>query len=216
MSGPMLLSLLFPPVCPGCGLLLRAGVCPTLPLCRGCAREHVMLPPDAIERDAIWAVHAYAGPLLRALARLKFHGQPAWAGPLGAVLSASPVLLRGWDALIPVPLHPARLRERGYNQAALLARFARRCLPSPRPPLRPGWLVRPRATAPQHRLPAADRRENLRGAFAVPRPALVQGGRVLLIDDVTTTGATLAAARTALQTAGAAEVGALALLRTLA
>lgn len=212
----MLCTLLFPPVCPGCGLLLRYGVPPTLPLCRGCAREHVPLPPDAVVRDGIWALHGYGGPLLRALARLKFNGQRAWAGPLGAVLSASPVLGRGWDALVPVPLHPTRLRERGYNQAALLARFARRQLPSPRPPLRPGWLERPRATAPQHRLPAAERLENLRGAFAVPQPALVQGRRMLLVDDVTTTGATLAAARSALQQAGAADVGALALLRTLA
>jgi ComF family protein len=161
-------------------------------------------------------VHAYAGPLVRALARLKFHRQPAWAGPLGAVLSGSPVLWHGWDAIVPVPLHPARQRERGYNQSALLARWARRPLPSPRPPLRCGWLVRPRATAAQHRLPAALRHENLLGAFAVPRPALVVGRRLLVIDDVTTTGATLHAARQALVAAGAAEVGALALLRTLA
>lgn len=212
----MLLSLLFPPVCPGCGLLLRHGAPPTLPLCRRCEIEHVHLPPHALALDQIWAVHAYAGPLLRALHRLKFHGQPAWAGPLGAVLAASPVLPRGWDALVPVPLHPARLRERGYNQSLLLTRFARRRLPWPRPPLRPGWLTRPRATPAQHRLPAASRRDNLRGAFAVPRPERVQGRRILLIDDVTTTGATLNAARRALLAAGAADVGALALLRTLA
>lgn len=216
MTPAMLLSLLFPPVCLGCGVLLRREASPTLPLCRGCAREHVPLPPAAIVQGDIWAVHAYGGPLLRALGRLKFHGQPAWAGPLGAVLSTSPVLRHGWDALVPVPLHPARLRGRGYNQAALLCRFARGWLPSPRPPLRPRWLARLRATAPQHRLPAAERHENLRGAFSVPRPALVRGQRVLLVDDVTTTGATLAAAREALMAAGAAEVGALALLRTLA
>lgn len=212
----MLLSLLFPPVCLGCGVLLRREASPTLPLCRGCAREHVPLPPAAVVQGDIWAVHAYAGPLLRALGRLKFHGQPAWAGPLGAVLSTSPVLRRPWDAIIPVPLHPSRLRSRGYNQAALLCRFARGWLPSPRPPLWPRGLARPRATAPQHRLPAAERRDNLRGAFTVPRPALVRGRRVLVVDDVTTTGATLCAARQALVAAGAAEVGALALLRTLA
>ena len=216
MTPAMLLSLLFPPVCLGCGLLLRREASPTLPLCRGCAREHVTLPPDAVVQDDIWAVHAYAGPLLRALARLKFHGQPAWAGPLGTVLSTSPVLRQGWDAIVPVPLHPARVRQRGYNQSLLLARFARARLPSPRPPLRHGLLARPHATMPQHRLPASERHENLRGAFSVPRPALVRGRRLLVLDDVTTTGATLRAARQALAAAGAAEVGALALLRTLA
>lgn len=212
----MLLSLLFPPVCPGCALLLRPGASPTLPLCRRCEVEHVPLPPGARRCDGIWAVHAYAGPLLRALHRLKFHGQPAWAGPLGTMLASSLVLGEGWDALVPVPLHPMRLRQRGYNQSTLLARFARARLPSPRPPLRPRWLQRPRDTTPQHRLPAADRQHNLRGAFVAPHPDRVLGRRILLIDDVTTTGATLNAARSALTAAGAAEVGALALLRTLA
>jgi len=216
MTRAMLLSLFLPPVCLGCGVLLRREAPPTLPLCRGCTREHVVLPPAAITQDGIWAVHAYAGPLLRALTRLKFNGQPAWAGPLGTVLATSPVLRHGWDAIVPVPLHPGRLRQRGYNQAVLLARFARARLPSPRPPLAARVLARQRATAPQHRLPASERHENLRGAFTVPRPALVQGRRLLVLDDVTTTGATLRAARSALVAAGAAEVGALALLRTLA
>lgn len=212
----MLSTLLFPPVCAGCGLLLRRGAPTTLPLCRRCGVEHEPLPPAQAHQAGIWAVHAYGGPLLRALHRLKFHGQPAWAGPLGAVLSVSPVLASPWDAWIPVPLHPSRLRARGYNQAALLARHARRHRPRPRPPLHPRGLRRQRVTPPQHRLPAAVRRHNLRGAFVVPRPADVRGRRILVIDDVTTTGATLHAAVEALVAAGAAQVGALALLRTLA
>lgn len=208
--------LLFPPVCAGCGLLLRRDAPLTLPLCLRCTAEHQPLPPDAIHHAGIWAVHAYAGPLLRALHRLKFHGQPAWAGPLGAVLSVSPVLAHPWDAWVPVPLHPRRLRSRGYNQAALLARHARRHRPGPRPPLRPRWLRRQRATTPQHRLPAKARHHNLHEAFFVPHPARVRGRRILLIDDVTTTGTTLDAATRALRAAGAAQVGALALLRTLA
>lgn len=212
----VLLSLLFPPVCLGCGLLLRRGASTTLPLCLDCTAEHEPLPPDRTVCDRIAAVHAYGGPLLRALHRLKFHGQPAWAGPLGATLAASPTLRQGWDAVVPIPLHPRRLRERGYNQAALLARHARRQQGRPRPAIRPRWLARIRCTAAQHRLPAEARQANLHGAFAVRCPSDVRGHRILLIDDVTTTGATFRAAREALYAAGAAEVGALALLRTLA
>jgi ComF family protein len=206
----------FPPVCAGCGVLLRHDAPVDLPLCRACAREHVTLPPHAARHGDVWAVHAYGGPLLRALGRLKFHGQRAWAGPLGAALAASPVLAQGWDLLVPVPLHPARLRQRGFNQAELLCRFARRHLPRPRPRLEPRGLARTRATAPQHQLPAAARPDNVAGAFAAPSPPRVAGRRVLVIDDVTTTGATLRAACQAIAAAGAAQVGALALLRALA
>ena len=209
-------TLLFPPTCLGCGLLLRRAAPPSLPLCLHCTAEHEPLPPDATTRDEIWAMHAYGGPLLRALHRLKFHAQPAWAGPLGAVLACSPVLDQPWDAIVPIPLHRRRLGQRGYNQAALLARHARRHRTRPRPPLCPGWLRRVRATDAQHRLPAADRPGNVRGAFAVPSTAPVAGRRILLVDDVTTTGATLIAARDALRAAGAGPVGALALLRALA
>ncbi len=213
----VLLDLLFPPVCLGCGLLLRPQAPPTLPLCLTCAPQHVPLAPGARWSDGIEAVHAYGGPLLRALGRLKFHGQPAWAGPLGAALSVSPTLADPtWDAIVPVPLHPSRLRGQGYNHAALLARHARRRQPWPRPPLRPGWLSRVRATVPQHQLPAPRRRTNVHGAFIAPRPHRVAGRHILLIDDVTTTGATLSVARQALLAAGARRVGALALLRTVA
>ncbi|MEM7151200.1 MAG: ComF family protein [Myxococcota bacterium] len=211
----VLARLLFPPVCLGCGLLLRPDAPPQLPLCRRCGLEHEPLPPTARVHDEIWAVHAYGGPLLRALTRLKFQHQAAWAGPLGSLLAGSPVFdPTRWDALVPIPLHPRRQRERGFNQATLLARHARRR--GARIPLRPRWLRRVRATAPQHRLPSPARRHNLDQAFVAPRPARVAGRRVLLIDDVTTTGATFIAARQALLAAGAQAVGALALLRTLA
>jgi ComF family protein len=203
------LELLFPPVCVGCRRLLRAA--PALPLCSLCLPEQPPLPPAQRRVGDIEAVHAYVGPLACAVAALKFDGQLELAGPLGRLLSAADLLRRGWDALIPVPLHPWRALLRGYNQAALLAGWAARGGPVP---LRPRLLRRVRATAPQTDQNAAQRRENLRGAFAAG-PA-VAGLRVLVIDDVTTTGATLQACLDALRAAGARDPAGLALLRALA
>lgn len=105
------------------------------------------------------------------------------------------------DCLIPVPLHPSRFRARGFNQALELARPIAAKL---RLPLCPGWCRRVRDTAPQRLLDAAERRGNLRGAFAATEN--VRGRRVALLDDVLTTGATLHEAASALKKAGAAWV----------
>ena len=214
-----MLDLLFPPVCLGCRRLLRGD--PPLPLCSLCLAEHERLPAAERDADGVEAVHAYAGPLASAMAALKFDGQLELAGPLGRLLAAADLLARPWDAVVPVPLHPWRALLRGYNQAALLARWAlhhrrgRGCAPGIcAPPLRPRLLRRVRATAPQTAQDAAARRHNLQGAF-VAAPA-VQGRRILVLDDVTTTGATLAACTAALRAAGSHEVAGLALLRALA
>ena len=107
------------------------------------------------------------------------------------------------DAVFPVPLHPNRLRKRGYNQAALLARalarrLNRRCDERS--------LVRIRDTPKQSLLGADERRQNLKGAFVAVRPQFVRGRVILLVDDVTTTGSTLAAAAEPLRAAGAAHI----------
>jgi ComF family protein len=116
------------------------------------------------------------------------------------------------DLLIPVPLHPSRLRSREYNQSLLLADELNRAL---RLPLVYDTLVRTRATRPQTELTRRQRLVNLRRCFAVRRPNIVEGKRILLVDDVMTTGATFNECAKALRRAGAADVYAVALARSL-
>jgi ComF family protein len=154
----------------------------------------------------------WEGSLRTAVAELKYRGRRRLAGRLAALLLERPEvreLLRG-AALVPVPLHPRRRAERGYNQAELLARaLATRSTA----PLAPGLLTRRLDTPRQTGLAAAQRRRNVRGAFGVPRPERVAGRVLVLVDDVYTTGATLRACAETLRRAGAAEVRVLTLAR---
>ncbi|MFZ2089736.1 MAG: ComF family protein [Desulfobaccales bacterium] len=111
------------------------------------------------------------------------------------------------DLLTPVPLHPRRLRQRGFNQALLLAQAF------PEIPLERELLVRQRHTPPQAGLNPKERRDNVKGAFAVPRPELVKGRTILLIDDVFTTGATVRECARVLRRAGAREINILTVAR---
>ncbi len=107
------------------------------------------------------------------------------------------------DVVVPVPLHPNRQRQRGYNQSALVARSLARRLNRR---MDESSLVRIRDTPKQSLLGGSERRKNLKGAFSVVRPAFVRGRAILLLDDVTTTGSTLAAAAEPLRAAGAAHI----------
>jgi ComF family protein len=196
--------------CPSCAAVLtadtgRCGACQT-------RRE-----PSALQRCV--AVVDYAYPWDSLIARFKFRNEPGWASPLAGLMLRQPSageLLRSCHLLVPVPVTPRRLAERGYNQAWELAKALLRQASAPPLPALPEALVRVRETADQHALPRAQRLHNLRGAFAAhPQhlPRLAQA-HVLLVDDVTTTGATLQAAAQALLLGGAAQVSALVLART--
>ncbi|MBI4279244.1 MAG: ComF family protein [Armatimonadetes bacterium] len=164
--------------------------------------------------DTIRAVARYEGVAKEAVHALKFGRRRALAGPLGTLMGT--VAFREWgarppDLVVPVPLHPARERERSFNQAHLLAVEVAAVLGAP---LAPAALRRVRATPQQTGLAGDARRENVAGAFEAEAGA-VRGRRILLVDDVMTTGATLEASAEPLRRAGAREVCAVVMARSL-
>jgi ComF family protein len=176
--------------------------------------------------SAARAAGFYEGGLRTAIQQLKFHGHDALAQPLGRFLWQT--LGRHWnpaqiDRVIPVPLHPRRLRERGFNQAAVLVREWPRLAKQEGSPVPPGWidrhtLQRRRATRPQIGLKREERVANLRYAFQVNSRApvsVLKNQRVLLVDDVMTTGATADACARALLSVGVADVRVLTLARAV-
>ena len=182
--------------CPRCAAPIEG---PLSLLCRRCRRR----PPPFV---AAVAPFRYGGELARALRRLKYRRRPDLARDLAPLCSpALAVLAPLVDLCVPVPLHWRRRSARGYNQAVELLRFAARGLPLTLDPLS---LRRTRATAPQSGLSARERRRNVASAFAVVerRRHRLAGRRVLLFDDVMTTGATMTACARALRHAGAASV----------
>jgi ComF family protein len=171
------------------------------------------------EFDMARSYGLYTGNLRKAILHLKFYGREYLGYRLGALLA------RAWEALpepdsaivAPVPLHSSRRRQRGFNQAELLARGLVGRLRKEKRfrglQLVAGSLRRIRATLPQVGLSVRARRENVSGVFSVARPEQVRNRTVVLIDDVMTTGATLSACAAALKQAGASRVLALSLAR---
>jgi len=182
-------ALLLPPRCVLCG---ARGQAPCLDLCAGCAasfeaaRDPVLPGPEPLRRTC--APFAYAWPIDHLVHAVKYRGQLATARVLGTLLArwlAGRGLQGEIDVIVPVPLHPERHAERGFNQSAELARQLGRGL---RLPVAESLALRSRATPPQVGLHLEERRRNLAGSFAA---GAVGGLRIAIVDDVTTTGATL-------------------------
>jgi ComF family protein len=204
------------PVCDAC----VARFAPPAPRCRTCALplpagvaqcgDCLLHPPPL---DACVAACAYEWPWPDCIAQFKFHGETGWAAPLATLLRSVPWVepaLEQCDLVLPMPLARERLRERGFNQALELAR---RLAPDK---IDAALLLRTRETPAQSGLARAERLRNLRGAFALEplRAAGVRGRRIVLVDDVMTSGASLFAAAEVLRDAGAAHVAAIVLART--
>jgi len=229
-----LLDLLLPSFCLACEKPLGPApdllFCPdclgklhyiTNPLCPCCGRVYLvatggdhhcgacLAKPNHFTRAR--ALFLYEEPMKEVIHRFKYQGKTACLPSFAWFAHNLPQLaeLEGADWIMPVPLHKSRLRERGFNQALLLARAF---FPKDRR-ITTGLLIRSRPTEPQTSFNGGTRRTNLKNAFAVMKPQYIKGKKILLIDDVFTTGTTVNECARVLKKAGASEVMVLTLAR---
>jgi len=224
-----LLDLVYPPFCVVCGEAGEDHLCAKCvekidligkQHCRTCGMptEHFRCTDCEVREytfENAASAGVYDGVLRKAIHSLKYDRRAMLAGPLADLMARcypDTYLSGRVDVVVPVPIHSSRLVERGFNQARELAEgFARKV----RLPVADGALVKTRRTRHQVDLPQDERYVNVKGVFFVKRPAQIAGKRVLLIDDVFTTGSTLNESAQALRDAGAASVCAYTLARSI-
>lgn len=202
------------PLCPGCGIMF-AGRSGGDHLCGDCIKRQ-----NKFTRTRSTGV--YNGSLLSLVHRFKYHGRSELARPLGELLFHT--FTRHWkdgdiDLIIPVPLHPRKLRRRGFNQSYLLVTKWPRYFSGEnggrRIEIKADLLRRVRWTAPQTGLGRRERQNNIKGAFSLPNGVPVENRSILLVDDVYTTGATVTECARVLLTGGADRVDVLTLARAI-
>lgn len=215
-----LLDFIYPPLCVACGKEIEKGL-----ICEDCltklTRLNIETCPECgepvfdrnshrcreprLKLKRVRTLGRYNSPRKELIGEFKYHHKPSLAKILGkemgVILNSDPVLKTS-DLLVPIPLHPARKRERGYNQAELLAEEISKFTYIPFS----NCLKRVKNTKAQVTLSERERLENVREAFKLKKGADISGKRVILIDDVFTTGATLNAAALSLIEGGAEEV----------
>ena len=201
-----ILDLIFPPRCEVCRKSSQEA------LCQDCFIKIKFMKPHL----GIYSASTYDGPLKEAIQRFKFKNRKRLAEPLGLLLvkylSHSPGLnMKELDLIVPVPLHRNRLKERGFNQVELLVKKLAQYFEIPVVPA----LERTRHTKAQFDLARHERFPNIKGAFAVKPYISVLNKRVLLVDDIYTTGATIAECSLGLKQAGAKRVEILTLSRAV-
>ena len=213
--GDSILDILFPPRCKFCGALLDKS---SLDPCRKCEKADFWLTPaqavapgTEVSRCvcAVW----YQDPLRTEISRFKFQNHPDHAKAYGPVLAKQIrfFLPGAYDCITWVPVSEGTLKKRGYDQAQLLAEETAKALGAQAVPL----LEKIKNTPAQSSLTDGRKREsNVAGVYKVPDPKLVKGQRVLVIDDIRTTGATLEEAARTLRKAGASQIVAAAFCRT--
>ena len=214
----LFLSILFPKRCLWCDQVIG--------FADGCACEEafkkLVLPNTPLslnqyegcrgEVDQAWACYTYKNPVKQTFYRLKFEKEPELAVPLGQKMADKAMkckLADQFDCVVPVPVSKETFRERGYNQSALLAQEVAREIHLP---CTDNWLKKTKETEKQMELGREERLENVKGAYVVESHSELQGKRVLIIDDVLTTGSTVNECAKTLLSAGVKSCGAFTLM----